>query len=217
MKIRPSGNIETDGCSLWEKQMADILGAGAGYLMILMIAGLMGCFLVSIQRIKKKTVSECGRVCSLCGVFAMGEYLLMLLMNKAIFGADFNADFSTVLHHALFDGIRSNATHVHGYLQVSMVLVAVSGLLMYFAVRKNTDEKTAWKGTFLFYMLPGMEICFLPGIFCLVPLSVSGAVFLLRKKIHADKIVNNETVYAILCILFAIIKSAVLYVLAVGV
>ena len=62
-----------------------------------------------------------------------------------------------------------------------------------------------------------MEICFLPGIFCLVPLAVSGAVFLLRKKIHADKIVNNETVYAVLCILFAIIKSAVLYILAVGV
>ena len=197
--------------------MADILGAGAGCLMIAMIAGLMGCFLVRIQVIKKEAVAECGRVCSMCGVFAMGEYLLMLLMNTAIYGTSFNTDFASVLQHALFDGIRSNGAPVHGYLQVSMVLVAVSGLLMYFAVRKNTDEKTAWKTVFIFYMLPGMEICFLPGIFCLVPLAVSGAVFLLRKKIHADKIVNNETVYAVLCILFAIIKSAVLYILAVGV
>lgn len=197
--------------------MADILGAGAGYLMILMIAGLMGCFLVRIQRIKKKTVAECGRVCSMCGVFAMGEYLLMLLMNKAIFGADFNADFSSVLQHSLFEGIKSNTVSVYGYLQVSMVLMAISGLLMYFAVRKNTDEKTAWKTAFIFYMLPGVEICFLPGIFCLMLLVVSGAAFLVRKKVYAEKLLSNEAVYGGLCIIFAIIKSAVLYIMAVGV
>ena len=197
--------------------MADILGAGAGYLMILMIAGLMGCFLVRIQGIKKESVAECGRVCSLCGVFAMGEYLLMLLMNTAIFGADFNADFSSVLQHSLFEGIKSNTVSVHGYLQVSMVLMAISGLLMYFAVRKNTDEKTAWKTAFIFYMLPGVEICFLPGIFCLVPLAVSGAAFLVRKKVYAEKLLSNEAVYGSLCIIFAIIKSAVLYIMAVGV
>ena len=197
--------------------MADILGAGAGWLMIAMIAGLMGCFLVRIQVIKKESVAECGRVCSLCGVFAVGEYLLMLLMNTAIYGTSFNTDFASVLQHALFDGIRSNGAPVHGYLQVSVALMAVSGLLMYFAVKKNADGKAAWKGTFLFYMLPGMEICFLPGIFCLAPPVVSGAVFLLRKKVHAEKIVNNETVYAALCVLFAILKSAVLYIMAVGV
>ena len=197
--------------------MADILGAGAGCLMIAMIAGLMGCFLVRIQVIKKESVAECGRVCSLCGMFAMGEYLLMLLMNTAIYGTSFNTDFASVLQHTLFDGIRSNGAPVHGYLQISVALMAVSGLLMYFAVKKNADGKAAWKETFLFYMLPGMEICFLPGIFCLVPPVVSGAVFLLRKKVHAEKIVNNETVYAALCVLFAILKSAVVYIMAVGV
>ena len=104
--------------------MADILGAAAGYLMIVMIAGLMGCFLAEIRLLKKETVPECGRVCGLCGVFAVGEYLFMLLINTAVFGGGMSGDFVTVLQHSLFDGTRSVFASVHSFLQGCMVMVA---------------------------------------------------------------------------------------------
>lgn len=197
--------------------MADILGAAAGCGMMVMIVGLIGCFLKRISVIKAEVVKACLFVCSICGVFAVGEYGLMLLMEKGMYGTEAVSSFSDILRHGLFAHLLSSAVPVHTFLQLQYIVMALSGMLIYAAAKTGADEQAAKKGTVLFYMLPGAELFFLPVSFGWVPLAAAAVVFLLRKQFSFRRMTENDGVMTGMYAVFGIVKCLVLYRMVSGV
>lgn len=192
--------------------MADIVGAAAGYGMICLVLMLMAAFLTEIHKLKRETLWDTGRVFLCCGLFAAGQYGIMVLIRMVLYGMENLNGFMDLVNHQTILWLYEMPENGSMYaITLSFVLMAVCGCFLFQGLKGAGGKEEADKGLMMFYLLPGMGWAFMPGWGFLIALVISVAVFVLMKRMRPALRKMPGWLYGGFCVLFAMLRCFMLF------
>lgn len=198
--------------------MADVLGAWATCGMVGLIVFLIGSFLAEIGKVRREMLMGLMKVYGITCLFTAAEYGGLLLIRVMLFDGNQTRQFADLVQHSLFAKVTADPHFpAHYGMAVSLLLTALAGCLFFLSMEPYIGEKAALGRIAFMYMLPGMELAFLPGGLAGI-LVLLGAVTLgLRKKIRWAWKDGKRHGAQWMAALFGMMKLFVLYGFAVGV